>query len=117
MCEMSVGGRIPEKRPEQEEEEEKLSKDIKIPREPKQHNNGKTFLSDLVSNSSQAKNILSIVSLHPPAVRNNLWDDKARILNNQSHFPFSSLLFHSSCFNLRLASMVFRRKIRPFTAS
>lgn len=59
-------------------------------------------VSDLVSNSSQAENIflfsssfspLSLPATFPPAVRNNLWDDKARILNNQSHFLLSSSFF------------------------
>lgn len=63
-------------------------------------------LEDLASNSSTMRDfpLLSIECLpkknirmkefRSPAVRNNLWDDKARILNNQSHFLFLFILFN-----------------------
>lgn len=91
-------------------------KDIKIPREPNNKTTAersqveKTFLSDLVSNSLQAGEHFPSLCYFPPAVRNNLWDDKARILNNQSHFPFFSLPFNLFCVFGETASPLLHRK-------
>lgn len=61
---------------------------------------------DLASNSSTMRDFPALLywmyffppknirmeEFRSPAVRNNLWDDKAGILNNQSHFLFSWFL-------------------------